>query len=221
MDVSTNADRPGHDGPKHVGTGSGPNDPGVALMLAFQAGDESAFDRIVETYSPQVYALLTRFLGARQNREDLVQEVFLRVLRARERYEPSARFSTFLFRIAFNISVNETQRGAGKEKLLGGSGVNADGEARRTSLDDLADPGLSSPSNELERSDVVRAVRGAIASLPENQRMALILAKYEEQPYEEIAHVLGISEKAVKSLVHRAREALRERLAPFLEGELA
>lgn len=197
-----------------------PGDPGVALMLAFQAGDESAFDRIVETYSPQVYALLTRFLGARQNREDLVQEVFLRVLRARERYEPSARFSTFLFRIAFNISVNETQRGGGKEKLVG-EPAGAQGRSRGTALDDLADPAPSSPSNELERDDVVRAVRQAIAQLPENQRMALILAKYEELSYDAIAEVLGISEKAVKSLVHRAREALRERLAPFLEEELA
>lgn len=194
------------------------SDPGVQLMLAFQAGDEAAFDRIVELYSPQVYALLTRFLGARQNREDLVQDVFLRVLRSRERYEASARFSTFLFRIAFNISVNETQRGAGKEKLANEGGETG---SRPGALDELADPATHTPSSDLERADIVLAVRRAIALLPENQRMALILAKYEELPYDEIAAVLGTSEKAVKSLVHRAREALREMLAPFLKGELA
>jgi RNA polymerase sigma-70 factor, ECF subfamily len=193
-------------------------DPGVQLMLAFQAGDEASFDRIVESYSAQVYALLTRFLGARQNREDLVQEVFLRVLRSRERYEPTARFSTFLFRIAFNIAVNETQRGSGKEKLTADVGERA---SRPDALDELADPATRTPSSDLERADVVLAVRRAIAQLPESQRMALILAKYEELPYDEIASVLGTSEKAVKSLVHRAREALRELLAPFLEGERA
>ena len=151
------------------------DDPGVRWMRAWQAGDESAFDALVEAYSGQVYALLTRFLGPRANREDLVQEVFLRVVRARERYEPSARFSTFLFRIAYNLS--------------------------------------------LERDDVVREVRAAIARLPENQRMALLLAKYEELPYSEIAEVLGSSEKAVKSLIHRARESLRETLAAYLEEE--
>src|SRR5262245_47271377 len=183
-------------------------DPGVKLMLAWQAGDERAFDRIVETYSPQVYALLTRFLGPRPNREDLVQEAFLRVIRARDRYEPTARFTTWLFRIVYNLAVNETQRGREREALA------LEGESF-----ELGDAAASPPSSGLERDDVVRAVRAAIALLPENQRMALILAKYEERPYAEIAEVLGSTEKAVKSLIHRARETLREHLAPFLAEE--
>lgn len=195
-------------------TASYQDDPGVRLMLAFQAGDETAFDRIVEAYSAQVFALFTRFLGARQNREDLVQEVFLRLLRARERYEPSARFSTFLFRIAYNISVNETQRGAGKERA-------GDLAEQAGGLATLPDDRALAPADDLEREDVVHAVRAAIALLPETQRMALVLAKYDELPYAEIAQVLGTSEKAVKSLIHRARESLRESLAPFLQGELS
>lgn len=194
------------------------DDPGVRLMLAFQAGEESAFDRIVETYSSQVFALFTRFLGARQNREDLVQEVFLRVLRARGRYQATARFSTFLFRIAFNIAVNETQRGGAKERV--GFDLGHDDE-HGTGLALVADTNDTAPSVALEQQDVVLAVRAAIAKLPENQRMALILAKYDDVPYADIAVVLGTSEKAVKSLVHRAREALREMLEPFLQGELA
>jgi RNA polymerase sigma-70 factor (ECF subfamily) len=194
------------------------DDEGVRWMLAWKAGDEAAFDRLVERYSPQVYALLTRFLGPRDNREDLVQEVFLRLLRNRDRYEPSARFSTFLYRIVFNLAVNHTQRVIQREE---GSLHNRRSDDAGGLLAELADERVSLPSESLEQDDVVRAVRSAIASLPENQRMALILAKYEELPYAEIAGVLSSSEKAVKSLIHRARETLRERLAPFLKEELA
>jgi RNA polymerase sigma-70 factor (ECF subfamily) len=195
-------------------------DPGVQWMLAYQAGDEGAFDRIVEAYSAQVFALLTRFLGQRPGREDLVQEVFLRVVRARERYEPTARFSTWLYRIVFNLSVNETQRAGIKEvrpsDRTGGleSGAN-------DVMSEFKDERIEDPSERMMQDDVVQAVRVAIAQLPEQQRMALVLAKYHELPYAEIASVLGSSEKAVKSLVHRARENLRETLAPYLQGEVA
>lgn len=194
------------------------DDPGVRWMRAWQAGDESAFDALVEAYSGQVYALLTRFLGPRPNREDLVQEVFLRVVRARERYEPSARFSTFLFRIAYNISVNETQRGIAREA---GNVELGDESQEGPALAQFEDERAPAPGEALERDDVVREVRAAIARLPEGQRMALLLAKYEELPYDEIAQVLGSSEKAIKSLIHRARENLRASLSALLEEEQA
>ena len=186
-------------------------DRGTTLMLAFQAGDESAFDRLVEEYSGVVFGLLTRFLGTSPWREDLVQEVFLRVLRARERYEPTARFATFLYRIAFNLCVNERERRGSRQALSLDDTVGGDWNDERA----------PDPTAGLEREDRVQAVRAAIAALPENQRMALILAKYEELPYAEIAEVLGSSEKAIKSMVHRARENLRETLAPFLQEEKA
>ena len=190
-------------------------DPGVQWMLAYQEGSEAAFDRIVESYSPQVYSLLTRFLGAVPEREDLVQEVFLRVIRARDRYRPQARFSTYLYRIAFNLAVNQSERSRSspRDASAGGEGDEAAAE--------ITDTRAEEPSGSLERDDVVRAVRAAIESLPENQRMALILARYEDMAYVDIAQVLRSSEKAIKSLVHRARENLRARLAPFLEGELS
>lgn len=195
------------------------DDPGVQWMLAWQAGDEAAFDALVDRYSSVAYALLTRFLGRRPGREDLVQEVFLRVVRARDRYRPTARFSTYLYRIVFNLAVNETQRlsGAGQLSLDQPFGGNDDAGT----LGDLQEGDAPEPSSELERDDVVQAVRAAIARLPEKQRMALILAKYHDTPYAEIAEVLGSSEKAIKSLIHRARESLREWLAPFLRhGEV-
>jgi RNA polymerase sigma-70 factor (ECF subfamily) len=195
------------------------DDPGVQLMLAWQAGDERAFDRIVELYSPQVYALLTRFLGHRSSREDLVQEAFLRVIRARGRYEPTARFTTWLFRIVYNLAVNETQRGSPRELRSIGAAQRSE-EITTDLLGEIGDADAPRPSEAMERDDRVRAVRDAIARLPETQRMALILAKYEERPYAEIAEIIGSSEKAVKSLVHRARETLRVLLAPYLVEEV-
>jgi RNA polymerase sigma-70 factor (ECF subfamily) len=195
-------------------------DPGVQLMLAYQGGDEGAFDRIVETYSAQVFALLTRFLGQKAGREDLVQEVFLRVVRARERYEPTARFSTWLYRIVFNLSINETQR-AGVKEVRPGEGAGSPDSSANDVLSEFRDERIEDPSERMMQDDIVQAVRRAIALLPEQQRMALVLAKYHEMPYADIAAVLGSSEKAVKSLVHRARENLRETLAPYLQGEVA
>ncbi|HVS10491.1 MAG TPA: sigma-70 family RNA polymerase sigma factor [Planctomycetota bacterium] len=188
-------------------------DPGVQWMLAYQAGDEAAFDRLVEGYSGQLYALLTRFLGPVSEREDLLQEVFLRVIRARERYQPTARFSTWLYRITFNIAVNRTQRNPGTVSLEAPNDLGELGPLGRQ-----AAPG-DEPDRELERNDVIAAVRRAIDSLPASQRMALVLAKYEELPYAEIAMVMGSSEKAIKSMIHRARENMRARLAPYLQEE--
>jgi RNA polymerase sigma-70 factor (ECF subfamily) len=185
------------------------HDQGVRWMLAYQQGSEPAFDRLVETYSGQVWSLLTRFLGAVPEREDLLQEVFLRVVRARERYRPEARFTTFLYRIAFNLALNLGERART---------AHAERETDTDRPQDAPDPRGEEPSSTLEREDVVQAVRDAIAALPETQRMALILARYEELPYSEIALVLHSSEKAVKSLIHRARENLRARLAPFMTG---
>lgn len=194
-------------------SGGAPADPGARLMLAWQGGDESAFERLVERYAGQVWALLTRFLGPVAGREDLVQEVFLRVVRSRDRYEPTAKLSTWLYRIVFHLCVNQSEReGRRPLRLVGREGDEA--------LESLPDEAATGPEAGLEREDVVTAVRTSIARLPERQRMALILAKYQEMPYAEIAAVMGISEKAVKSTVHRARESLRAWLAPFLEEEV-
>jgi len=191
-------------------------DRGVELMLAFQHGDESAFDRLVEAYSGPVYALLTRFQGPVSGREDLVQEVFLRVLRARERYAPTARFTTWLYRIVFNLCANERERRSGRETSLEGLHTGEDEGAPEWIDEDAQEPWAA-----IETNDVVEAVRSAIDELPERQRMALVLARYEELPYAEIGEVLGSSERAIKSLIHRARERLRVTLAPFLQEETA
>ena len=204
--------RPEEHGLDLHGMDAGVLDPGVAWMLRYQRGDERAFDQLVERYSPRVYALLTRFLGPAGNREDLVQEVFLRVIRARSDYRPEARFSTWLYRIAFNLCVNENERRRPTSSL---------DEAGGALPEYWEDDEAPVPGAELERDDLVSSVRTAIASLPARQRMALVLAKYEELPYDEIGRTLGASEKAIKSMIHRARETLRARLSPFLEEEMA
>ena len=195
---------PGADASAHM---SFQDDPGVQWMLAWQKGDERAFDHLVETYSERLFALFTRFLGSAPEREDLVQETFLRVLRSRDAYQPTARFSTWLYRIAFNLAVNRSQRAHVEGSLDEQTGF---GRA-------ASDEGAPDPSASLEREDVVRAVRAAIDALPAHQRMALVLARFEGLSLAEIAEVMGSSEKAIKSLVHRARENLRAVLAPFLK----
>lgn len=187
-------------------------------MLAWQAGDEAAFDQLVEAYSGRVYALLTRFLGQSSRREDLVQEVFIRVLRSRDRYEPTARFSTWIYRIVFNMATNERARSAPRRHLSLDQTSDTQGDGQ--SLGEMIiDETSHEPSDHLEREDVVGAVRAAIADLPEQQRMALILAKYDELPYTEIAVILDSSEKAIKSMIHRARTSLRVVLEPLLRSQ--
>ena len=195
------------------------SDPGARLMLAWRGGDERAFEQLVSDYSGRVFALLTRFLGHSSAREDLVQEVFLRVVGARDRYEPTARFTTWLYRIVFNLAVNETQRNAHREAASIDPPADAAREGAGTH--ELPDGDAPDPSDALQRADVVHAVRSAIAALPTTQRMALVLARYHDLPYVEIATVLGSTEKAIKSLIHRARTSLRESLAPFLAEEMS
>jgi RNA polymerase sigma-70 factor (ECF subfamily) len=116
--------------------------------------------------------------------------------------------------------VNETQR-AGIKEVRPGDGAGAPESGANDVMSEFKDERIQDPSDRMMQDDVVQAVRVAIAQLPEQQRMALVLAKCHELPYIEIATVLGSSEKAVKSLVHRARENLRETLAPYLQGEVA
>lgn len=211
-------------GPPQLPSAAPPkSDRGAELMLAWQGGDEGAFERLVAEFSGPVWSLLTRFLGQREGREDLVQDVFLRVVRARDRYTPTARFTTWLYRIVFNLAVNETERSREVLSLDGDRGSDAGGAYARNgpSALDPEDERCAAPHADLERADLVAAVRAAIATLPESQRMALVLAKYNDLSQAEIAEVLGSTEKAVKSLIHRARESLRAQLIPYLEQEVA
>ena len=190
-------------------------DRGAELMGAWQRGDEQAFHELVEAYSGRVYALLTRFLGrAHPGREDLVQEVFLRVVKARARYTPSAQFSTWLYTIVWRICINETERDARRSVVSLDAPVLEDGAGLM-----LPDEVEMDPLEGVARADVIRTVRAAIAELPDAQRIAIVLARYHSLSFAEIAEVVGSSEKAIKSMIPRARETLRERLQPLFKRE--
>ncbi|MAI79976.1 MAG: hypothetical protein CL917_13605 [Deltaproteobacteria bacterium] len=178
------------------------SDPDVVLMLSFRDGDEAAFDQLFERWAGPLLRYMERMVGDAATAEELVQEAFFRVHKARSRYEPRARFSTWLYRIATNLALNELKR-----------------PRRRHFHEEEENVGLVSqgPSSESEMDARKKgtAVEQALADLPERQRMALWLSAAEGHSYAEVASVLEITEKAVKALVHRGRTALVERLGSY------
>ncbi|RMH05028.1 MAG: RNA polymerase sigma factor [Planctomycetota bacterium] len=187
-------------------------DRGVELMLAFQAGDEAAFDEIVALLSGRVFSLLRRLLGPGEPVEDLAQEAFLRLYRARASYQPRGKLSTFLYRITYNLALNRIRDRSRRPEV--GMPTGAEGEAI-----DLADRRAEAPWAASDRRSWAERIEAALARLPENQRAALVLQHYDGLDLEQIGGILGISAKAVKSLLHRARTRMREILAPYREAE--
>ena len=186
-------------------------DEDVRLMLAFQAGDESAFTKLIERNQTRVYAMVSRFVGQSASAEDLVQEVFLRVFRTAKRYKATARFSTWLYRIAVNLSLNSI-RASSKLHL-----VSLEGAEDSSWRQEIPDEQALAPDDALDAGEVAEAVRQAVDKLPETQKIATILHRYEHMNYEEVAQVLECSTMAVKSLLSRARMNLRESLKRYLE----
>jgi RNA polymerase sigma-70 factor (ECF subfamily) len=185
---------------------------GRDMMQAVSAGVPGAFERLVTAYEPRIKAAVARHVTDRASVDDLSQEVLLRLYRARDRYEPTARFETFLYRIIFNICVNHTQYSRRRRHLAFRQGSDESEPGVPMPADDTA----IAPPQEMERDERARLLHGAIAQLPENQRRALLLARFEGLAYEEIASVMDTSLQAVKSLLWRARENLRR----ALEGRL-
>lgn len=181
-------------------------------MLDLQAGDLSAFERIVEEYQDFVHHLVYRFTGRREGVEDLAQEVFLRIYRARDRYRPEARFRTWLFRIAYNLCINTTK--SRRLRRTGSLDTPIGGDAALGDV--IENPDVEAPLVVLERNEVFGRLREALSTLPPQQRAAMTLYQYRAMSLREIADVMSTSEKAVKSLLARARENLREKMRPYL-----
>ena len=177
-------------------------DEDVRLMLAFREGDGAAFEDLFRRWAAPLLRYLERMLRDAATAEELVQEVFLRVHCARDRYQPEARFSTWLYRIATNLALNELRRPRRRDPHQGMGDEGAQSLAAKTPAAD----------------DVVHARRlgeaalRELEALPERQRAALWLSAVEGLAYSEVAVILDASEKAVKALVHRARSALVEKL---------
>ncbi len=179
------------------------NDPDIEVMLRFQGGDEKAFEFLVTKHQRKVLNLIYRYLGNSAQADDAAQEVFMKLYRARHKYTPKAKFSTWLYRITVNHCLNEIR--ARKSQ-----------PASVAPIDDLTEEGETmAPDDRIRQGELRQAVKDAIDSLPENQRMAVILARYEEMSYEEIAETMKTSLEAVKSLLHRAKESLQEKLSGY------
>ncbi len=183
------------------------------VMLKVKAGDESAFGFLVQKYRRPLIGFMFRLCHNPSTAEELAQEVFLRVYRSRLSYEPSAKFSTWLYRIATNLAVNHA-RDTRRERPE--NTVRLDEPDQETgTTPDLADEGLTAEQQLLQRERLA-AIRGKVNALPERQRLAVIMHKYQQMDYRQIAAVMKLSESATKSLLFRAYETLREQLKEFI-----
>jgi len=189
----------------------------LELMLRVRRGDAASFEELLRRHRVPLVNYFARMLRDQALAEDLAQEVFLRVYRARERYQPEAKFTTWLYRIATNVALNATRD---RKESSPRTGLNSEGQGSEIEVSTLAD---ARPTAEqvLMQADRQRTICQAVEALPENQRAAVILHKYQDVDYRQIAKILGVSESAVKSLLFRAHESLRVRLEPLLkEGQL-
>jgi RNA polymerase sigma-70 factor (ECF subfamily) len=191
-------------------------DEDVKLMLRFKAGQRAAFEELVRRNTHKVHALVYRFLGNPGLVEDLTQEVFLRVYRTAGRYQPTAKFSTWLYRIVANLSFNVLRSQRSTRPVSLELGAADDGE---TFTWDVSDPRLDAPHSHLDAMELREKVAEAINALPTNQKIAIVLNKYEHKSYEEIAAILKCSTMAVKSLLSRARGNLRSLLGRYLRQD--
>ena len=183
------------------------------VMLRVAAGDDVAFDYLVEKYRRQMVSFMHRMTHNQAVAEELAQEVFLRVYRSRQSYAASAKFTTWLYRIATNLAVNHA-RDTKYERPE--NTVNIDEPNADTGLTvDVADGSLNAEQTILRRERLA-AIRRQVEALPERQRTAVIMHKYQDMDYKQIAAVLKLSESATKSLLFRAYETLRETLKQFL-----
>ena len=191
-------------------------DPDVRLMLEVRDDSAAAFEELMLRYQGRVVNILEHLVGRRGQAEDLAQDVFLRIYRARKSYVPCAKFSTWLFTIVNNVASN-ARRSSGhrREVTLHGS---ESGPLGAHPLNELAQaPSGAMPTRQLDKAEMREIVRVAIGTLSERQRLAVLLSKFEEMGYADIAATMQLSPEAVKSLLSRARASLRQVLEPYLE----
>ncbi len=194
-------------------------DSDAALMLRVKQGDTAAFAQLVDKYKQFVTSFIARIIGDPVEAEDLAQNVFVQVYRSAERYSASSKFSTWLFTIARNLSLNEIRR---RSRHPAESLDATHPEREDEPLRQFEDRQTASPPEGLLQAELEQKITAAIAALPENQRAALMLCRREDLSYEDIAEILGTSVSATKSLIFRGRETLKQNLKPYLRtGEWA
>ena len=190
------------------------SDPDAALMLRVKRGDRAAFAALVEKYRQPLLNFIFRTLRDETEAEDLAQNVFLQVFKSRARYERTAKFSTWLFTIARNLCLNELRR---RSRHPAESIEEAHAEHDDQPRQQYEDKAHIAAPEKLLHGELAQKIEEALAALPENQRTAILLCRQDELSYEEIAEVLDCSLSATKSLIHRGRETLKEKLKPYLQ----
>ena len=189
-------------------------DPDIRLMLRVRADDRTAFAELVERYQHRLVGIMGHLVGGSAEAEDLAQEVFLRVYRTRHKYTPKAKFSTWLFTIANNLALNairDKRRRATLSLEVQDSGF----QGLRPGAPPASDKSAP-PTQHLQQEELAAVVRRALDDLNERQRLAVVLNKFEDMNYADIAEVMGLTSKAVKSLLSRARAKLREALQHYI-----
>lgn len=185
------------------------SDPDVILMLEFQKGDKASFEKLMERNYKRIFNFIYRFVGQEETAEDLAQEVFIKIYKNAASYRPQAKFQTWACQIAKNLSLNELRRLKKPDVSLDETFETGEGQVTRQ-IPDERTPTPYQSITEKEKADIIKE---AVESLPDNQRMAVILRRYENMSYEDIAKSLGCSLEAVKSLLNRAKENLKEKLS--------
>ena len=183
----------------------------ILWMQSVARGDLAAFEQLIETHQMRLVGMITKMLGNDTDSEDIAQQVFIRLWKSAGRYRPTAKFTTWLFKIARNLVFNELRRRNRHPAIA----LDQEEEGHHFQAPDR---GAVAPDAALLDGEMQKAIQQAIDSLPEIQRLAIILRRYEGMPYEEIAEVLKTSVPAVKSILFRARTELREKLKKYLES---
>jgi RNA polymerase sigma-70 factor (ECF subfamily) len=190
------------------------HDPDAALMLRVRQGDSHAFAELVDKYKQPVINVAARMLRDPVEAEDLAQNVFVQVYKSADRYRVASKFSTWLFTIVRNLCLNEIRR---RSRHPADSMDASHPDQEDQPLQQFEDKTTASPPETLLHGELATKIDEALAELPENQRTAIVLCRQDELSYEEIAEVLGCSLSATKSLIHRGREFLKQKLKPYLQ----
>ena len=189
-------------------------DPDAMLMLRVKRGDRAAFAELVGKYRQPLFNFIFRTLRDEAETEDVAQNVFLQVYKSRARYRRTAKFSTWLFTIARNLCLNEIRRRSRHPaESLEETHAEHDDQPQRQ----YEDKKVFLPTDNVLHGELARKIEEALDELPENQRTAILLCRQDELSYEEIAEILDCSLSATKSLIHRGRETLKEKLKPYLQ----
>lgn len=190
-------------------------DPDVQLMLRVKDGDDSAFAQIVERYQNRLIGIFTNMFADNALAEDLSQEVFLRIYRARQGYEPTAKLSTWIFQIANNLASN-SRRSKGRKKEVQFKVSNSGSQPVQMGENNVVEKSGLMPTRQLDNVELMERVQVALLELNERQRMAVLLHRFEGMSYADIGAAMELSTQAVKSLLSRARENLREILENYV-----